>query len=295
MVYYLDEIESKNLLKNLRPLTRKVGVSEDLRGWNWNRTPLSPYRPVLLPMYLICSNYCPTSRDLYLKRVEKRRGEWNHPLSLGKVIHDTVARAYTLAREGEFDVPFDDWYRMQRYEDYMKGNLPLIQTYARMVYDYILSQARSQFNVAMSSHPFSAKRDMLLASVPFLVEHTINGELLGCSSVLSIDCYDYLHNIIFDLKVGGNRDETHRLQPAGYALVFESIYEIPVDIGGTVYLWFQNNQLIARKDLFPIGDHLRSWWLEMRDRRAELVHEERDPGMPAECPPSCIYRSVCGV
>ncbi len=295
MVYYLNEIESKYILKNLRPLSRKVGVSEELRGWSWDQSPLSPYQPVLLPMYLICGNYCPTSRDVYLNRVEKKTGEWNHQLSLGRVIHDTVAWAFTISREGEFDRPFTEWYLSQQYEKYMSGNFPLIQAYAKNTYEYVISLTRSQFNTAMSLHPHSTKRDMLLTSIPFLVEHKINGELLGCSDILIIDCYDYLHNIIFDLKVGGSREETNRLQPTGYALVFESIYEIPVDIGGTVNIWFKDDRLFVKKDLFHISDDLRSWWIELRDRKTELVYEERDPGLPPECPQSCIYRSICGV
>ena len=52
--------------------------------------------------------------------------------------------------------------------------------------------------------------------------------------------------------------------------------------------------MIMEKDLFHINDDLRSWWIEERDNKAEIVYEEKDPGIPSSCPDDCIYRSVCG-
>lgn len=71
---------------------------------------------------------------------------------------------------------------------------------------------------------------MISSTLPFLIEYEISGELLGLSGLLSIDCYDYLHAIMFDLKVGGEPKEWYRLVPVGYALVFESVHEVPIDI-----------------------------------------------------------------
>src|SRR4030067_2991818 len=74
MVYYLNDIEHKQLLKKLRPLSRGVGVTEELRGWSWDNSPLKTNQEVKLPMYSICSKYCPTSRDAYLRHVLKKKG-----------------------------------------------------------------------------------------------------------------------------------------------------------------------------------------------------------------------------
>lgn len=94
MVYYLDDFESKMLLKSLRPKAREVGVTEDLRGWNWNTSPLRPYYDVQLPMFLVSSTYCLTARDVYLNRVKRERGTWNHYVTMGKIIHDTVSESF---------------------------------------------------------------------------------------------------------------------------------------------------------------------------------------------------------
>ncbi len=53
-MYFLSDIEQKQLLYNLLPTAREVGVSKELRGWNWHQPPLKPYFDNILPMYQIC-------------------------------------------------------------------------------------------------------------------------------------------------------------------------------------------------------------------------------------------------
>ena len=294
MVYYLNDIEHKQLLKKLRPLSRSVGVTEELRGWSWDNSPLKPYHDVKLPMYSICSKYCPTSRDVYLRHVLKKKGEMTYPVSLGSVTHAAINEAYRQVRRRNFNPAFEEWYNAQKFETSMQGNLELIKQYADMVWKHVLTNAESKFRDAMSSQPYSTEEDMIATSAPFLIEHKISGELIGCSGILSVDCYDYLHNIMFDVKTGIKKEEVNsfKLYATGYALVFESIYEVPVDIGCTVFLNFKDDRLLVERDLFQISDDLRSWWIEERDKKAEMVYEEKDPGM-AECERRCMHEAVC--
>ncbi|MCZ7358919.1 MAG: CRISPR-associated protein Cas4, partial [Candidatus Methanoperedens sp.] len=252
MVYYLNDIEHKQLLKKLRPLSRSVGVTEELRGWSWDNSPLKPYHDVKLPMYSICSKYCPTSRDVYLRHVLKKKGEMTYPVSLGSVTHAAINEAYRQVRRRNFNPAFEEWYNAQKFETSMQGNLELIKQYADMVWKHVLTNAESKFRDALSSQPYSTEEDMIATSAPFLIEHKISGELIGCSGILSVDCYDYLHNIIF-----------------------ESIYEVPVDIGCTFFLNFKDDRLLVERDLFHISDDLRSWWVEERDKKLEMVYEEK--------------------
>jgi CRISPR-associated protein Csa1 len=294
MVYYLSDIERKKLEKKIRPMTRSVGVTEDLRGWSWDRSPLKPYHDVKLPMYSICGKYCPSSRDVYLRHVLKKSGEVSYPISLGAIVHATANEAYKQVRCLNFKPDFNKWYDAQRFQ--IKENPDLLKKYANIVWEHILSNADSRFREAMSSQPYSTKEDMIATSAPFLIEHKISGGLLGCSGILSVDCYDYLHNIIFDIKTGVRNGEMnfYRLYATGYALVFESIFEVPVDIGCTVYLNFKDDRLLVERDLFHISDDLRSWWIEERDRKSEMVYEEKDPGM-AQCDRRCMFEAVCKV
>ena len=141
----------------------------------------------------------------------------------------------------------------------------------------------------------ATEMDLMGTAVPFLVEHKLSGELLGLSDILSVDCFDYLRTIMFDLKVTSFQEDWHRLYSLGYALVFESIHEVPVDICCTVYLNIENGKISVQKDLFFANDELRQWWLEERDKKLEIVAERRDPGKPerSQCKEYCQYYKVC--
>jgi len=90
-MYFLSELEHKLLVRKLLPMAREVGVSSDLRGWNWHQPPLKPYYDdVKLPMYAVCSKYCPSDRDIYLGFVEKVRRKLNYKIALGKILHGVV-------------------------------------------------------------------------------------------------------------------------------------------------------------------------------------------------------------
>ncbi len=48
-MYFFSEEERKYLLKKLIPSTRERGIAEDLRGWNWHCSELSPPHDILMP------------------------------------------------------------------------------------------------------------------------------------------------------------------------------------------------------------------------------------------------------
>jgi len=244
MVYYLNEVELKYLTLNLRPVSRLNPVPEELRGWNWHSPPIKPYYDIKLPMYLICGNYCSSGRDVYFAMVEKVRGEEEFPLTLGKCIHNALAEAVRQAKRLNFDS------KPPEFGD------ERINRAVKLVWEYTITACKSAFLRTRAEQPYASEEDIILTSMPFLVEHRLDGSLLGCSGIISVDCYDYLHNIVFDVKVGEGRG---RLYTTGYALVIESIYEIPVDIGCVINLNFGENLSIT-KDLHCIDANLRSRW-----------------------------------
>jgi len=280
MVYFLNEIEQKYLLMHLRPMIRRNPVPEELRGWNWHSPPLKPYYDVKLPMYLICSKYCDTRRDVYLAMVEKAKGEETFNIKLGKAIHDAVSTAINKAKMLDFTS------RPEQHEN------KSIQEAVDLVWEYTIAESKTSFLKARAMQNFASKEDVILTSIPFLVEHRMSGELLGCSGIIAVDCYDYLRNIIFDVKVGRMDEMNARLYTTGYALVVESLYEIPVDVGCTVYISFKNG-LSVRRDLHYIDANLRSYWIEERDKKAGIVYNQEDPGKVENCNANCLYRSYC--
>ncbi len=280
MVYFLNEVEQKYLTMHLRPLIRQNPVPEELRGWNWHIPPLKPYYDVKLPMYLICSRYCPTARDVYLALVEKVKGAETFSITLGKAVHNAIAEAVREAKRGNFNC------EPPEHEN------EAVMIAVKAVWDYTLSLCRTAYLKARSEQIYASEEDVVLTSIPFLVEHRMDGSLLGCSGIIAVDCFDYMRNIVFDVKVG-DAASSSRLYTTGYALVLESLYEIPVDVGCVVSITFQNGKMSVKKDLHFIDANMRSWWVEERDRKAEIVFNETDPGISDSCSRNCLYREFC--
>jgi len=290
-MYFLSELEHKLLLHKLLPTAREVGVNPDLRGWNWHQSPLKPYYNEKIPMYAVCSKYCPTNRDIFLNQVKKVAPTLNFNVSLGKLLHGVVSDALQaiIARDS---LNFEDWWKKIRWEG-MVGDRDLFKKRARQVWDHVQKTCHAKYAHVSTEQPFASNYDLMASALPFLVEHKISGELLGLSGLLSLDCYDYLRCIMFDLKVESKQEDWHRLSPVGYALVFESVHEVPVDICCVLYLNFLDDKIVVKKDLFFANNDLRSWWIEERDRKLEIVAQRKDPGTPNVCDESCIYYMSC--
>ncbi|MFN3660513.1 MAG: CRISPR-associated protein Cas4, partial [Brevinematales bacterium] len=79
----------------------------------------------------------------------------------------------------------------------------------------------------------------------------------------------------------------------GYAMVMESLYEYPVDLGCIVYVKFKDNRVIVNRDFHHISDELRQWFLEERDRKMRIVEDQYDPGIAEECYDECPYFELC--
>lgn len=293
-LYFLSDIEHKYLLHQLLPTAREVGVSEELRGWGWHQAPLKPYYDsVRLPMYAVCSKYCPTGRDVYLRSVERVYPRPSRNVALGKMFHGVVSDCLQgfLQRQ---QVDFGGWWQKIRWDEISVAPESVKEQSTRL-WEFLSKLCEAKL-AEVSSRQFRASEyDVVVSALPFLVEHKISGELLGLSGILSVDCYDYLRAIMFDLKVTNKRQGWHRLSPVGYAMVFESVHEVPVDICCVVYVYVENNRVSVQRDLFFAGDELRQWWIEERDRKLEIVAEGKDPGKPSrsQCSESCMFFDVC--
>lgn len=294
-MFFLSDVDQKKLLNNILPKARSVGVTEELRGWSWHKPPLKPYYDdVKIPMYSACSMYCPTRRDVYLSQVKRLRGKPTPRMNLGSAIHETVRATINSYIEGEH-LNFDEWYTGTVQAKGIVEADKDIMSKSRDAYALSHAACLNRFTEAQSRQPYASHRDVMATALPFLVEHRITGEFLGLSGLLRIDCYDYLRNIVFDIKVASSKPDWYRLYATGYALVLESIYEVPVDVGCTIHINFVRDRLTVERDLFFLSDDLRSWWIEERDEKLKLVAQKMDPGFPAKCPEECMYSRECGV
>lgn len=292
-MYFLNDFDKKILLNKLLPLARDIGVSPELRGWSWSQEPIKPLYDLKMPMYLTCSKYCPTGRDVYLSMVKGAKPRMNYKISLGKLIHGAISDSF-LSFIDKRKISFGEWWNKVRIEE-----IPLMdermRAFAESIWNYIIESCRVEYENHRMQQPYATERDLMATAIPFLIEHKLSGELLGLSGLLSPDCYDYLRKIIFDVKVQEiiNEEMWHRLYTTGYALVLESIYEIPIDIGCTVYISWRGSSPYIKRDLFFINEDLRRWWIEERDQKMETVVQKRDPGTPNLCPEDCIYWDHC--
>jgi len=291
MVFFLPAQEHKYLLNHLLRLAREVGVSQDLRGWNWWKEPLKPYHPERISMFSVCGKFCPTSRDVYLQYVEHKTPAMTRELALGASVHNLLEHVFSRLRSGS-EPEFEQWWAEELEHRGRKEYAGEFKPLLLSLWELVVSQAKSTLLEVQSTQPYASPSQVVSIALPFLVEHKLDGRLLGLSGTLSVDCYDYLRHIIFDVKVGGSPKDFYRLYPTGYALVFESMYEVPVDIGCSVHLGFSDGRVRISRDLFFINDDLRSWWVEERDRKLEIVSTKRDPGK-STCPPNCPFSEVC--
>jgi CRISPR-associated protein Csa1 len=293
-LYFLSDVEHKYLLYQLLPTAREMGVSKELRGWSWHQPPLKPYYDdVKLPMYVVSSKYCPSSRDVYLRYVEKISPVPSKKVALGKILHGVVSDCLKAFIQRE-SIDFNAWWQTIRWSEIPEKPENLRES-SRRVWEFVQKICDARLADVSSRQPYDSELDLRVSAVPFLVEHKISGELLGLSGILSLDCYDYLKAIMFDLKVASEPQEWHKLSPVGYALVFESLHEVPVDICCNVYLNVENGKVLVRKDLFFASDELRQWWIEERDKKLEIVAEGKDPGKPerSQCNEDCMYFKIC--
>jgi CRISPR-associated protein Csa1 len=293
MVFFLSAQEHKYLINRILPLAREVGVTPELRGWSWWKEPMKPYHSGTISMFSVCGKFCPTGRDVYLTYVEKKTGKETHEITLGAAAHNLLEHVFGKMRTGDFSIGFEDWWKGELDHRGRLENPEIIHSCLAPLWDLAISQAKASYLEAKAAHPYAEERDLLATAIPFLVEHKLNGRLLGLSGTLSVDCYDYFHHIIFDVKVGGPVRDFYHLYPAGYALVFESLYEIPVDVGCSIHVGFRNGRVVVNRDLFFINDDVRNWWIEERDKKMACVAQRKDPGKPKDCPPNCMFFEVC--
>ena len=301
-MYFLTDDERKKLLKGYLPKSREQGVADELRGWNWHQPPLEPIYDVRLPLYQVAGKYCPNGRDLYLNRVERKKGEPNTAMQQGLFFHEMIVGILVNTKKliyqqgtdaeailGELAsllLCFSD--RIQQ----LSAKVPDIQNRAVQIFNYTYSYISCRFREVLARQPYIGEDSLAAQVVPFVLEQKLDGTFLGLSPNLSSDAFVFSEPMIMDLKFGP-REPFHRLTTAGYALVMEAIFEYPINIGCIVYGQFKNDRLHIEKDFHIINDELRQWFVEERDEKMRMVYDEIDPGKADNCAETCPFYRCC--
>ncbi len=276
------------MLRNIKRLyyyARMDPVDIELRGWNWDKQPIKPRAYLGLGVYEIANKYCPTRRDIWLRRKLGVKPKTTEPMSIGKTIHEVfntaIRQVNKLVAQG-----YPGW----------------------LVYEELMYKAKKLLNTGNEKWPIELFKTIVLGlaaeieyekavsgGTPLLTwysEYHVDGSLLGLSSSLSIDALSD-GGVVVEIKYGSPR-EFHKLSITGYALALESNLEIPFDYGLILYVNGvpMNSPSIKVKPVY-ISNSLRRWFLEERDEIIDMLLEDKEPVKATPCPKQCPFYEVC--
>lgn len=276
-------------LKNIRrlyELARKDPVDEDLRGWNWDKPPVKPRAYLGLTVSEIASKYCPTRRDLWLKRVVKTQGEPTEQMTIGRTVHRIFHRVFNEVRKIAVDNT-PGWKIYEELASRAREDTGLEEEWAIDLYKTLLLTiaAEIDFNQSITGYGYTSW-------FPWLTEFHVDGSLLGLSNSLSIDALTE-GGVVVEIKYGKPM-EFHKLAPTGYAMALEANLEIPFDYGLIIYVNGipDKRPKITLKPVY-ISNTLRRWFLDERDNIIDMLLSNEEPPAEPNCNIQCPYKKVC--
>jgi len=256
-------------------------IDEELRGWNYHIPPIKPRRYLSLSIGDVAYKYCPTKRDVYLRRVLRIQGEQKPALQLGQAVHEIIRYVSNELSKLLFSgyKPWDALEILFRKSKIIKDICP--QQHWKYCENVYKALALDLVSDASDSTSF----------LPAISEFKVDGSPLGLSPRLSVDAIVQL-SLVVEFKVGGMQ-EFHKLALAGYALALESALEVPIDFGALIYVNGINSSPDFKVEVYYISSDLRKEFLDARDEVIDMLTEEKDPGVPVSCPSSCPFLSYC--
>ncbi len=258
-------------------------VPGELRGWRWDEPPVRPRAYLGLGVSEVAYAYCPTFRDLWLRR-RGVVGEASGPVLIGRTVHEVFHRAaWDLRRLLSRGLsPWEAYYKLYGWS-YRLG-LP------RWAVDLYRSLTLMWAGESAASGLFYGGEGV--GWLPWLSEYRVDGSLLGLSSRLRVDALEGA-GVVVEVKYGGG-GRRHAVGLAGYALALESEFEVPYDYGIIVRVsGVPEGRPSVRVEPFFIGAELRREFLERRDEAIDVLLSGMEPPRPARCPRSCLFYSVC--
>ncbi len=301
-MYFLSDEEKRLLLRRLLPQAREKGVAGELRGWNWDKPPLSPIYGIKLGVSEIAGKYCPTSRDVYLRRVLDAKMPPSASMTEGGLLHQLLCDLIVQVKRVIYNQgtgcleTLKDLRRPAMREPAPEG-IPSpagseALRKADILWEFEHRRILARVQDILTRQPHIGVDSLAALALPVTVEQKLDGSFLGLSAHLSADAFAFSEPMMVDLKFG-KPEKFHRLATTGYALVMESLYEYPVNVGCLVYISFKESGLGVERDFHVIDDELRQWFIEERDERMRMVEEEIDPGVGRDCPQTCYCWKEC--
>ena len=311
-MFFLDRLDLDRRFRVLRGELAEVGIEEELRGWSFEGGLIRPSSDILLGVSELASRYCPTMRDLYLRRILGVRPPPNVKMTRGIAFHEVCSRVVhevkrmlfeepsgvpgfviidRLLPQGEMVVEGILLRAEERTARLSPGDEEALRREALALYRFLVIQAAAKVDQALSKYPHATSDSIMNVAIPPIIERRVDGSLVGLSRELSVDIYTP-YNAVADLKTGEVRD-FHPYTVTGYALALEAEDGIPINYGIITYVRVVRGVPRFRIRCFLVGNELRREFLELRDEAYTLLEVGRDPGKPPRCPGYCPYYKVC--
>ncbi len=267
----------------LRSKFESYVVDEELRGWSWVRPPLRPRAHLGLNVYDVAS-YCPTRRDVWLRRVIGVKTQPTPQMRCGLEVHNVISGVISAIRStlssGDQELTFRRVKKLIESIARSSVNPNLVKEVGWLTY-HTLASEYMWYERGGSAQP----------ALLWLNEVRVDGIPLGLSNGLRIDALP-IANIVVDFKVG-KRHENHDLMLAIYALSLEANLEIPVDYGLIIYLNWDSKLNVDTRGVY-IGPDIRREFIDARDEVIDMLLSEKEPPKARECMSSCPYAGFCG-
>ncbi len=275
-------------------------VSEELRGWNWNTPPLLPVHNIQLNVSDL-SFSCETGRLAFLRYRMGHREQVNEKLNFGSFIHRAISLTTSTAKSILYNsVPRSgaEFYEM------MLAKMENVAVVLGLNNDNYVKAFKALWKRAALTYSSSLDRLLELSKylsidglvsrvVPWICEFPIDGRLLGLGRAVRIDAL-VPPSLIIEFKTR-KPNRSSEIALAAYALIFESLYKIPVNHAVIIYVDFDFDvsSFKTYERIVKIDDPLRLEFVEKRDLYASKATLDLDPGLPGTCDVYCPYLSVC--
>ncbi len=246
-MYFLTEEEREKLIKGIVPKSRRMYVSDELRGWNWNRPPLENIYCQPLTLCEIANQYCETGRDLFMKKVEMIKVEPNYKIQeeihLNKILNHLITctkRAIYKNEIKDIEKAMDEISRInvdfvnfmvESFDESLKQEL---EDKIKTIWDFESKRICFRIQEILAKHPDIEEDSLVAQAIPVTVEHRLDGSFIGLNNYLSVDAFSFTESMLFEVKYEEPK-LFHRLLVTGHALAMEALSSFPVNIGCIVY------------------------------------------------------------
>lgn len=272
----------RGLLRVLHGRAVAYPVPPELRGWSFDRPPVRPRAYLGLSVWEVAS-YCPTRRDVWLRRVAGvRPSSVPEALTFGSDVHEVVSRVLRGLRKCAVNEDLLDCGGV--IEDVVKGFegrewFSKLADLARLVHGLVLADYLWG-RYGEGSHPL----------IEALTEVVVDGSPLGLSRRIRADAV-VGGSVVVEVKVG-RPQYAHNLTATAYAMALEANLEVPIDYAVLVHITHNGSPHIGVTGIY-IGPDERRDFLDARDEAIDIALSQKEPPIPKECPRTCPYREVC--